>query len=272
MFASAVSSQRPRGAVGRVRNLFAGWLTLWVRDRERENPRAVYEQAINGRLARYAELKEAVAGILYLRNKLEAEIRDRRIEVSRLSADAERAVRRGDESLAVAVVTHRHELVGELERAEQELEGLRTEADAAKENLLLFREEIRGLEREKGRALAVWAGARMRRQVRSAIEGLSVDADVRALEGVREHVAKVATEAHLDGELAAGGNLRVRLAEIRGEARHEAARREVEEMKLRLRPVLPDATKPELAAPAAAPSVATLDPSQALAPAAERPV
>jgi phage shock protein A len=162
-------------------------------------------------------------------------------------------VRRGDESLAVAVVTHRHELVGELARAEQELEGLRTEADAAKENLLLFREEIRGLEREKGRALAVWAGARMRRQVRSAIEGLSVDADVRALEDVREHVAKIATEAHLDGELAAGGDLRVRLAEIRGEARHDAARREVEEMKRRLRPALEDATKPEITVPIPAP-------------------
>jgi phage shock protein A len=217
-------------------------LSLWVRDRERQNPRAVYEQAISGRLQRYAELKEAVAGILYLRNKLEAEIRDRRSEMARLSGDAERAVRRGDESLAVAVVTHRHELMGELERAEQELEGLRTEADAAKENLLRFREEIRELEREKGRALAVWAGARMRRQVRSAIEGLSVDADVRALEGVREHVAKLATEAHLDGELAAGSDLRVRLAEIRGEARHEAARREVEDMKRRLRPALPDET------------------------------
>ena len=37
----------------------------------------------------------------------------------------------------------------------------------------------------------------------------------------------------------------------------EAARREVEEMKRRLRPVLPDAAQPEPAAPAAAPSVAT---------------
>jgi phage shock protein A len=237
MHASTLSSPR-RGSLGRIRNLFAGMLSLWVRDRERQNPRAVYEQAIHGRLQRYAELKEAVAGILYLRNKLEGEIRDRRNEMARLSGDAERAVRRGDESLAVAVVTHRHELMGELERAEQELEGLRTEADAAKENLLRFREEIRELEREKGRALAVWAGARMRRQVRSAIEGLSVDADVRALEGVREHVAKLATEAHLDGELAAGSDLRIRLAEIRGEARHESALREVEEIKRRLRPAL----------------------------------
>ncbi len=258
MHTSTFGSPR-RGSIGRIRNLFSGWLSLWVRDRERENPRAVYEQAIQGRLSRYAELKEAVAGILYLRNKLEAEIRDRRSEMSRLSADAERAVRRGDESLAVAVVTHRHELVGEMERAEQELEGLRTEADAAKENLLHFREEIRALEREKGRALAVWAGARMRRQVRSAIEGLSVDADVRALEGVREHVAKIATEAHLDGELAAGSELRVRLAELRGEARHDAARREVEAMKLRLRPALADAAKPDLTAPIPAPVAAMRD-------------
>ncbi len=250
MHASTLSSPR-RGSLGRIRNLFAGMLSLWVRDRERQNPRAVYEQAISGRLQRYAELKEAVAGILYLRNKLEGEIRDRRSEMTRLSGDAERAVRRGDESLAVAVVTHRHELMGELERAEQELEGLRTEADAAKENLLRFREEIRELEREKGRALAVWAGARMRRQVRSAIEGLSVDADVRALEGVREHVAKIATEAHLDGELAAGSDLRVRLAEIRGEARHDSALREVEEMKRRLRPSLPTETAVESPLPAA---------------------
>lgn len=231
---TAVSSTRPRGALARVFHHLSSSIHGWVRRREHENPRDVYEQAIEGRLRRYAELKEAVAGVLYLRNKLEAEIRDRRGEIARLASDAERAVRRGDESLAVAIVTHRHELEADLTRAEGELEGLRNEADAAKDNLLHFREEIRSLEREKGRALAVWAGARMRRQVRAAIDGMSVDADVRALEGVREHVAKLATEAHLDGELARGSELGVRLAEIRGEARHEAARQEVEAIKQRL--------------------------------------
>jgi phage shock protein A len=259
MTMSAVSSTRPRGAVGRFFNYVSASLGLWVRDREQRNPRAVYEQAIQGRLQRYAELKEAVAGILYLRNKLEAEIRDRRAEIARLGADAERAVKRADESLAVAIVTHRHELVEDLARAEQELEGLRTEADAAKENLLHFREEIRALEREKGRALAVFAGARMRRQVRAAIDGLSVDADVRALEGVREYVAKLATEAHLDGELGRGSDLRHRLAEIRGEARHEAARREVEEIKRRVRPALASPTE-------ATPTAANGSPAQRAEP------
>ena len=256
---TAVSSTRPRGALARVFHHLSSSLHGWVRRREHENPRGVYEQAIEGRLRRYAELKEAVAGVLYLRNKLEAEIRDRRAEIARLAADAERAVRRGDESLAVAIVTHRHDLEADLARAEGELEGLRNEADAAKDNLLHFREEIRSLEREKGRALAVWAGARMRRQVRAAIDGMSVDADVRALEGVREHVAKLATEAHLDGELARGSELGVRLAEIRGEARHEAARQEVEAIKRRVRPALAEPTSDPLATvatPAAAPATA----------------
>jgi phage shock protein A len=231
---SAVSSARPRGAIVRLVHYLSSALHGWVREREHADPQGVYESAIRTRLRRYAELKEAVAGILYLRNKLEAEIRDRRAEIARLASDAERAVRRGDESLAVAIVTHRHELESDLARAEGELEGLRNEADAAKDNLLHFREEIRSLEREKGRALAVWAGARMRRQVRAALDGMSVDDDVRALEGVREHVAKLATEAHLDGEIARGSELGVRLAEIRGDARTEAAREEVEAIKRRV--------------------------------------
>jgi phage shock protein A len=231
---TAVFPTRPRGAIARLFHYLSTALHGWVRDREQEDPQSVYESAIRTRLQRYAELKEAVAGILYLRNKLEAEIRDRRAEIARLASDAERAVRRGDESLAVAIVTHRHELESDLARAEGELEGLRNEADAAKDNLLHFREEIRSLEREKGRALAVWAGARMRRQVRAALDGMSVDADVRALEGVREHVAKLATEAHLDGEIARGSELGVRLAEIRGDARTEAAREEVQAIKRRV--------------------------------------
>ena len=251
---TAADSTRPRGAIARLLHYFSTALHGWVRDREHANPQAVYEQAIRGRLERYAQLKEAVAGVLFLRNKLEAEIRDRRAEIARLASDAERAVRRGDESLAVAIVTHRHELDADLARAEGELEGLRNEADAAKDNLLHFREEIRSLEREKGRALAVWAGARMRRQVRAAIDGISVDADVRALEGVREHVAKLATEAHLDAEIARGSELGARLAEIRDEARVEAARHEVAAIKRRVQRPLAAGGGDDVVAPSAAPA------------------
>ena len=83
---------RPQGAFGRFRNLLRALFTGWIRDSEIQNPRAVYEQAINERTKQYRQLKEAVAGILYMRNKLESEIGERRAEIARLHDDVRRAV------------------------------------------------------------------------------------------------------------------------------------------------------------------------------------
>jgi phage shock protein A len=216
-----------------VRAMFGGW----VRKSERRNPAAVYEQAIEDRARQYRELKEAVAGILYMRNKLEAEIHERRIEVARVEGDVRNAVDRGRDDLSLTLIEHKQRLAEDLERAERELDAVRCEADEAKTNLLRFREELRSLAREKGRMLATLANAVARRRLSEALEGLSVDADVRALEGVREHIARIATEGELDRELVgADDEMRVRLRAIRDEARHEAARRELDERKRGLGP------------------------------------
>jgi phage shock protein A len=213
-----------------VRAMFGGW----VRKSERRNPAAVYEQAIEDRARQYRDLKEAVAGILYMRNKLEAEIHERRIEVARVEGDVRNAVDRGRDDLSLTLIEHKQRLVEDLERAERELDAVRREADEAKTNLLRNRSELRSLAREKGRMLATLANAVARRRLSEALEGLSVDADVRALEGVREHIARIATEGELDRELVgADDEMRVRLRAIRDEARHEAARRELDERKRR---------------------------------------
>ena len=211
-----------------VRAMFGGWL----RRTERRNPAAVYEQAIEDRTRQYRELKDAVAGILYMRNKLEAEIHERRIEVARVEGDVRGSVGRGRDDLSLALIEHKQRLAEDLERAERELDAVRGEADEAKGNLLRFREELRSLAREKGRMLATLANAVARRRLSEALEGLSVDADVRALEDVREQIARIATEGQLDRELlGADDEMRVRLRAIRDEARHEAARHELEERK-----------------------------------------
>ena len=57
--------QRPRSLFARFRNLLSGMFSLWVRESEIQNPRAVYEQAIHEKTKQYHQLKEAVAGILY---------------------------------------------------------------------------------------------------------------------------------------------------------------------------------------------------------------
>ncbi len=244
-----MSSERATGILARVFNLIRGIFGVWIRDSERQNPRAVYESAILERTKQYHELKDAVAGILYMRNKLEAEISERRAEIARLHDDVRRSVRGGQDDTAVVLIARKQALHEDLERSERELEGVRAEAEDAKNNLVRFREEIRALVHEKGRMLATLANAQARRRIQQALEGLSVDAEMRALEGVREHIARAATEGMLEREIGGDDGLRQRLRAIRDEARTEGAQRELEELKRQYRPqALAESTRPQAAA------------------------
>ena len=241
-----MSRRRSRGLFNRFRNLTQGFVSGWLRDTEGDNPRVVYEQAIEERKHQYRELKEAVAGILYMRNKLEGEITERRAEIARLYDDVRRAVRHGSDDLSVALISKKQMLMEDLERAEAELDTVRCEAEEAKNNLVRFREEIRSLVQEKGRMLATLANAQARRRISEAIDGLSVDANMQALENVRENIARIATEGTLEREVGDVG-LRTRIRAIRGEVRDEAARLELSELKKQLDPGH-EATDPALEA------------------------
>ncbi len=239
--------QRP-GFFGRLFGFISGWATSWIRGREEQNPQAVFENAISERVGQYRELKEAVAGILYMRNKLEGELEERRSELARTLEDTRRAVRRGEDEVALTLIAHKQALSEDIERAEQEFTSLQAEAEEAKTNLVRFREEIRSLEREKGRIVATLANATARRRMQEAIEGLSVDADMRALESVRGHVARISTEGQLDREL--GGDddvLKGKLRAIRQDATHEAARQELHRLKEQMTSaaIPASATRPE---------------------------
>lgn len=236
-----MAASRHGGLLARLRSLFTGVFALWVRAKENEHPEAVYAQAIEERRRQYAELKQAVAGILFLRNRLEGESRDRRAELGRLSADVARAVARGDDPAALTLIAHKQALVEDLERTEADLEGMQAETATAKENLVRFRDEIRELEREKVRTLATLANAKARRRIQQAFEGLTVEHELRALDSVREHVAGLVAEGRLDREMGSEDAAPV-LRSYRDEARRDAARRELDEIKRRLRErsVLPE--------------------------------
>ena len=227
---------KPAGFFGRLFGLIRGGASHWIREREEQSPRAVYERAIAERVRQYRELKEAVAGILFMRNKLEAELGERRAELGHAHEDIRRAVLRGDDAVGLALIQHKQLLLGEIERAEREWGGLQREAEEAKGNLLRFREEIRALERERGRTLATLANARARRRLRRAFEGLSVDADMKALESVRSHVARMVSEGELERELGVPDDVGQRIRALRADAEQEGARRELETLKQELRP------------------------------------
>ena len=229
-----MSNHKP-SMFSRLRSLFRGVFGSWVRDREHNAPEVVYEQAIAERVRQYRELKSAVAGILYMRNKIESEISDRRAEIARLHDDVRRSVRRGEEESSLSLIAHKQALFDELERAEQELDHVRVQAEEAKTNLVRFREEIRSLVREKGRMLATLANARARRRLQAAIEGLSVDAEMDALENVREHISRVVLEGEVNKEIGdEGDEFRSKLRGFRDEARRESARNELASLRQEL--------------------------------------
>lgn len=225
-----MSMSRSPSMVARLRSLVRGVFRRWVKDKELENPEAVYEQAISERVRQYRELKDAVAGILFLRNKLEGEVTERRAEIARLHDDVRRAVRRGHDEASLQLIARKQALFEELERAEKELDAVRGQGEEAKRNLVDFREEIRSLVREKSRMLATLANARARRRLQVAIEGLSVDAELDALAGVREQVSRLTLENSLEQELGED-DLRSRLRAFRDEARVESARSELQQLK-----------------------------------------
>jgi phage shock protein A len=224
------------GILSRLAALLHGGASTWMREREAQSPRAVYENAIAERVRRYHELKQAVAGILFMRNKLEAEVGERRAELTRTHEDIRRAVARGDDEAGLALIQHKQLLLAETERAEREWSALAREAEEAKTDLLRFREEIRGLERERGRTLAALARARARRRLREAFDGLALDADMQALENVRAHVAQLASEGELDRELGVSDETGRRIRALRADAEQETARRELDALKQELRP------------------------------------
>ncbi len=216
----------------RFRSLLRGFFGRWVREREQQSPQVVYEQAIAERVRQYRELKEAVAGILFMRNKLEEEISDRRVEIARMHDDVRRAVRLGRDEISLGLIGQKQALFEDLERAEKELAAVRDQAEEAKDNLIRFREEIRSLVREKGQMLATLANAKARRRLRVAIEGLSVDAEMDALESVREHISRLAMEGDLSREVGEDAlAMRQRLRAFRNEGRRESARSELEQLK-----------------------------------------
>ena len=76
----------------RLSNLVRGVLGRWLGEREHRNPGAVYEAAIQERVAQYATLRQAAAGIIYMRQKLEREMTLRGSELARVRRQLDLAV------------------------------------------------------------------------------------------------------------------------------------------------------------------------------------
>ena len=218
------------GFFDRITNVWRGFLSLWVSGIETKNPEAVYEAAIEERIKQHRDLKKAVSSIVYLRNKTETELEEREKQLAEVRLQLPIAVEEGEDEVALVLIQKKDELTAKVASLQGELEKIASEAEEAKASLISYQGEIERLRREKDEMLAKKATAEARIQIQDTLDGLSMEADIKALDNVREHIGKLQAEADVGKEVA-GESLDTKLKKIQQKTASASARQQLEEMK-----------------------------------------
>jgi phage shock protein A len=218
------------GFFDRVANLWKGFWSLWISDIENKNPEAVYETAIDERIKRHRELKKAVSGIVYLRNKLSTELETKERELKDVSTQLPIALESGDDEVALVLLQKKNELEKAIEGLKVELEKVSKQAEESKEALVAFQGEIEKLRRERDEMLAKKATAEARIKIQETLDGLSTDADIKQLDNVRENIHKLQAQADVGSEIK-NDSLDARLKKIKEKTADASARTQLDELK-----------------------------------------
>ena len=214
----------------RLANLWRGFLSLWNADIEKDHPEIDYENAINSMVGKYSKLKTATAAIIRRREELDDRFKRAAAELAQTEAELDSAVSTGQDDLAVILIQKKNQLTAEVTDLKTEMETARSDADSAKTSLLGVQSEIRKLQGERDSMLAKMQSAQARIKVQEQLDGLSVDAEVRALDNVRQHIKTTIAEANLGKELSES-SLDSRLAALRNQTGDVTARQQLAELK-----------------------------------------
>ncbi len=229
----------------RLANLWRGFLSLFIGGLERDNPEAVYESAIQGRQEQYQKLMKAVSGIVYLRNKQQKELDTHTADLKEVTTQIPIAVQQNEEQLALQLIEKKNTLTGEVERIQGELAQTARDAEKHKRDLQDFQGEIEKLKRERDTMLARNQSAKARIAINDQLSGMSVDADIKALDHVRESISKTEAQANLTSEMN-GSSLDNKMRKIRDAAKTSTAMAELDQYRIQLgmKPTTPVAQTP----------------------------
>ena len=218
------------GFFKRLTNLFRGFMSLWISDVEKEHPEIAYENAINDMIERYSKLKKATAAIIRRRDDIVARFEQQSKELAQISADLDTAVQTGQDDLALVLIQKKNALEKEVAELKTEADEASKEADSAKASLMQVQGEIKKLKGEKDQMLAKMESAKAKIRIQEQLDGLSVDAEVKALDTVREHIKNTVAQASLGSELQES-SLDVKLAKLRQQTGDVTAKSQLEQLK-----------------------------------------
>jgi phage shock protein A len=218
------------GFFRRLANLWSGFVSLWISDIEKEHPEIAYENAINSMIEKYLMLKKATAAIIRRREELSERLATQSKELAQITADLNTAVETNQDDLAIVLLQKKNLLDKEVGELKGDLDAASKDAESAKSSLISVQNEIKKLKGERDSMLAKMASAQARLRIQEQLDGLSVDAEVKALDNVREHIKNTIAQANLGAELK-GTDLDERLKNLRVQSGDVTAKQQLAELK-----------------------------------------
>ena len=195
-----------KGFFTRLLDLWRGFWGVRLNGAEARNAELVYHNAIQQRAAQHVKLKDAVARLVYLRNRIEADMRQREDDLRLVDKALLRAATADDDDKALGLIRKKRLLDSDIERLRGEHERLLAQAESAKEGLAEVAKAVKHLKAERSEMLARKTHAVARLEVASALQQSNGNfaATDQALENVREaivrleHRADIGVEADFD--------------------------------------------------------------------------
>jgi phage shock protein A len=216
--------------MSRLWNLWTGFVALWVTDIEKEHPEIAYQNSIASMTEKYSKLKQASGRIIARRIDLEGRLQAAKAELAQVATQLNAALATNQDDLALVLIQKKNALDEDVKGMDADYAEADKDAEEAKASLLDMKGEIDRLKAEKDRMIAKFQSAQARINIQESLDGLSIDAEVQALAGVREHIKGRVAEAKLGSELRES-DLDQRLKTLNRSAGAVTARAQLEQMK-----------------------------------------
>jgi len=218
------------GVLARLLNLWKGFVSLWISDVEKDHPEIAYENAINSMIEKYSRLKSATAAILRRREDLDGRVSQATRDLAQTEAELDTAVATQQDDLAVVLIQKKNQLTQDLADMRGDLDTAQKDAASAKSSILNVQAEIKKLKAERDLMLARMQSAQARIRIQDQLDGLSLDAEVKALDTVREHIKNTIAQANLGDELSSS-SLDARLAALKSQTGDVQAKQQLADLK-----------------------------------------
>jgi phage shock protein A len=197
---------------------------------EKGHPEIAYENAINSLVEKYSKLKAATAAIIRRREDVSERFQQSSKELAQTEAELGVALDTNQDDVAVILLQKKNQLTADIADLKAEMDTAQKDADSAKTSLMSVQGEIRKLKSERDSMLAKMQSAQARIKIQEQLDGLSVDAEVKALDNVREHIKTTIAQANLGKELSES-SLDSKLAAVRAQVGDVQARQQLAELK-----------------------------------------